>query len=76
MTNMDDALSNNLQQMLKGLDLKSKHDLIENFLETHKSDICLDSLYLKLQKLGFVLDFKRKVNLPFLLKLFYLDEYS
>jgi hypothetical protein len=44
MTNMDDALSNNLQQMLKGLDLKSKHDLIENFLETHKSDIFLDSL--------------------------------
>ena len=41
---MEDEISNNLQQMLMNLDLKSKHDLIENFLETHKSDICLDSL--------------------------------
>ena len=41
---MDDSLSNNLQQMLMNLDLKSKHDLIEHFLESHKSDICLGNL--------------------------------
>ena len=41
---MDDVTNNNIQQMLKDLDLKSKHELIENFLEIHKSDICFDSL--------------------------------
>ena len=41
---MDDVTNNNIQQMLKDLNLKSKHELIENFLENHKSDICLDTL--------------------------------
>ena len=34
----------NLQEMMIGLDLKSKHEYIEKFLENHKSDICLKSL--------------------------------